>query len=213
MEAGGVWKAPGHRPPAPGPSHTPRKSWAPARLPPRITRSSHSRDDEVLYTLKLQKEKPKPTTPANHEPLLVASLRRVVAFTGTGGRLQRNAQGGRGSGCGGLGQLAWFACGRSGLAWARFPRSGARRNGESALLGSLIPREESSAVVGIDEKDVGAVEAVGGGEVDGVEAGSGTERGPFIGGAKVAGDGFLRAVCGGCGLDGDGFDVEGNAGD
>jgi hypothetical protein len=48
-----LWKLTGYgklrattRPPS-GPSHTPRKSWAPARRPPRITRSSHSRGDEV----------------------------------------------------------------------------------------------------------------------------------------------------------------------
>jgi hypothetical protein len=59
---------------------------------PRIPASSHSRDDDdVLYTLKTQQETPKPTTSTKHEPLLVAPLRQVVAFTGTGGRLRRNA--------------------------------------------------------------------------------------------------------------------------
>jgi hypothetical protein len=38
VESAGPWKAPGHRPCTPGPSHTPWKSWAPALHP----QDSHS---------------------------------------------------------------------------------------------------------------------------------------------------------------------------
>ena len=91
MEAAGVWKAPGRRPPAPGPSHTPWKSWAPAHPPPRIPTSSHSRDDEVLYTGKEDKKKrSKPTTSTNMSRRSSLRSDGWSPSIGTGGRFRRN---------------------------------------------------------------------------------------------------------------------------
>ena len=82
MESAGAWKAPGRHPPAPGPSHTPRKSWAPAHRPPRIPAATTAAAT-TSCRLQKQKETPKPTTSINQEP----PARR---FAPSSGRLHRN---------------------------------------------------------------------------------------------------------------------------
>jgi transposase len=68
-----VWKAPGHHPPAPGPSHTRWKSLAADHPPPGIPTATHSRGDGSQLPI-YEEEK---TTPAR-----VASLREAIRCPG-----------------------------------------------------------------------------------------------------------------------------------